>query len=109
MSLLNPDPASSTQWLSLGVVGLLLLHYIIIRLRHPLSRIPSARWSAKWCGCYTLYTKYAGSIGPVHYHTHLNQDACDGFRPVIRTGLNEVSIMTAEGIRTVFGGSFERS
>lgn len=109
MPLLNLSPALSIQWLFLGVVGLLFLHSIVVRLRHPLSRIPSAHWSAKWCGWYNVYAKYAYSIRLVHYHAHLNQDSRDGFRPVVRTGVREVSIMTSEGIKTAFDGGFERS
>lgn len=109
MSPLYLSSALLNQWLFLGVVGLILLHFNVVRLRHPLSRIPSAHWSAKWCGWYNLYTKYAYNIRHVHYHAHLNQGNPDGFRPVVRTGVKEVSIMTAEGITTVFGGGFERS
>lgn len=55
-----------------------------------------------------MYTKYFGNIKVMHLEAHLGQK--DGqFRPVVRVGPSEISIMTTDGVKAVFGGDFDRS
>lgn len=99
----------SNQYILLAIAGLVCLQIFILRLTHPLCRVPSAHWSVKWCGWYNMYMKYAYNIALTHYNAHLDPGGPNGIRPVVRTGLNEVSIMTAEGLKTVFGSGFART
>ena len=53
--------------------------------------------------------KYTFSIRIAHYNAHVNQDSLGDFHPVLRTGINEVSIMITQDVKVVFGAGFERS
>ena len=110
MSILSRIPPYTVPWLILAVVVVALLRAGYDSFLSPLAKLPSIHWSARWTRCHILYTKYFYSVRHAHYSAHLNSrsGAC-GFRPVVRTGPNEVSIMTTDGIQTVFGGDFDRS
>lgn len=97
-----------TPWIVFGIITVLLVKAIYLRLSHPLLHVPSIHWSARWCNCYNIFTKYAHNIRYAYYDAHLNSGG-NGFRPLVRTGLNEVSIMTTEDVKTVFGGDFDRT
>ena len=53
--------------------------------------------------------KYFYGTKLVYYDAHLNHNGKGGFRPLVRVGPKEVSMMTSEGVRIVWGGDFERS
>lgn len=74
-----------------------------------LSHIPAIHWSAKWSRCHLLWTKYSHSTKLICYDAHLNCNGKHGFRPLVRVAPDEVSIMTSEGVRVVWGGDYERS
>lgn len=100
--------ANVSLWIISGILTELLIYIIYIRLKHPLSHVPPLHWSVKWFNGYNTYAKYTGSIRLALYDAHLNLNRSN-LSPVIRTGLNEISVMTSEGVKTVFGGDFERT
>lgn len=52
--------------------------------------------------------KYAHNIALANQDAHLDLEGPNGIRPVVRLGLSEVSIVTAEAIKAVFDGGFAR-
>ena len=82
--------------------------YIYLQSASHLSKIPNIHWLAPWTRCYNLYIKYFFSTRDAHLEAHLNRSG-GTFRPLIRLGPNKVSIMTTEGVRSAFGGGFERT
>lgn len=95
-------------WLALIVVMITLVWSIYLRFTGPLDQVPSIHWLAPWTRYYNLYIKYYFSIRITHYEAHMSKHG-DNYRPIVRVGPTEVSVMTTEGIRIVFGGGFERS
>lgn len=91
---------------ALVIAGALYVAYVC--LLHPLSRIPSIHWSVPLSSCYTLYLIYSRSRRIVLYDAHTGRQRLSQSLPVLRVGPNEVSIMSSEGIRLVYGGGFER-
>jgi hypothetical protein len=96
-------------WLILAAIVVVLLRAVYYNCLSPLAKLPTIHWSARWTRCHLLYTKYFYSVRHAHYSAHLNPSGSHGFQPVVRTGPNEVSIMTTDGVQTVFGGGFDRS
>ena len=45
----------------------------------------------------------------MHLKAHFNSEGFDSFQPLVRTGPNEVCVMSTEGIKMAFDGGFERS
>ena len=86
---------------------LLCLHLICYTLYGPLSDVPNIHWLAPWSSYYNLYVKYFHSVRERHYQAHINASGRD-FRPIIRVGPNEVSIMSSDGVKAVWGAGFER-
>jgi len=94
---------------AIALVGAGALYVIYVYRVHPLSRIPSIHWSAPLFSWYTLYLLYSGTRRVVLYDAHTGRQGMGQSLPVLRVGPNEVSIMSSEGIRLVYGGGFERS
>ena len=81
---------------------------LYLHLKNPLSSIPAIHWSAPFCRLYYLHIIYSNNRRQTVLDAHRNLNEDGVFRPVVRVGPNEVSIMTTEGIKTVFDGGFER-
>ncbi len=109
MPKLSLLPTSITPWLVLAVMVFILLRVIYHNFLSSLSKIPSIHWSVRWTRCHMLYTKYFYGVRHAYYNAHINQAGSYEFQPLLRTGPNEVSIMTTSGVQTVFGGGFDRS
>ena len=108
MSKLSLLLTNVTPWLVLGVLMVALLRAVYDYFLSPLAKLPSIHWSARLTRGNILYTKYFSSVRHAHYNAHLNRQGDCGFRPILRTGPAEVSIMTTDGVQTVFGGGFDR-
>ena len=93
--------------IALVVAGALYVTFVY--LVHPLSKVPSIHWSAPLSSYYTLYLLYSRSRRIVLYDAHTGRQGRSHTLAVLRVGPNEVSIMSSEGIRLVYGGGFERS
>lgn len=96
-------------WLLLAVALAAFGYAVYHQFFDGLSHIPVVHWSAKWSRCHLLWTKYFYSTKVVFYNAHLNDNDKAGFRPLLRVAPNEVSIMTSEGVRIVWGAGFDRS
>ena len=96
-------------WLILSAIVAALLRAVYDAFVSPLAKLPSIHWSARWTGCHLLYTKYFYGVRNAHYNAHLHQAGDGKFRPIVRTGPKDVSIMSTDGIQTAFGGDFDRS
>ena len=97
--------AAPVLLLALMVSWLIILYSM---LAGHLSDIPNLHWSARWSRSYNLYIKYFYSVRLVHYEAHVRNDG-GALRPIVRVGPNEVSIMSSEGVKAVWGAGFERS
>jgi hypothetical protein len=69
----------------------------------PLSRIPTAHWSARYLPLWIWHHRYHGRNNATTLAAH---EACG---PIVLVGPNEISINCVDnGIRTVYGGGFEK-
>lgn len=68
----------------------------------PLSRIPSAHWSAPFSRAWILWVRF------VHRENKTLHNAHRRLGPVIRVAPNELSIDGLENVRTVYQGGFEK-
>ena len=100
-----------SPWLALAIIPIAAIYLIYTHITHPLSKVPALHWSAPFSSAHILITKfcYPGGVRYRHYNAHVNKEGSDGFRPVLRVGPNEVSIMTTQGAETAFVGGFERA
>ena len=86
-----------------------ILRVLCYSFLSPLAKIPSIQWCAGWTRCQTLYINYVHGIRHGHYDAHPNHAGDRHFQTIVRTAPNEVSIVTTDGIQTVFDGTFARS
>ena len=103
------DLPNMLLWPFLAMVLLTISYISYSHFFDGLSHIPAIHWSAKWSRCHLLWTKYSHSTKLIYHDAHLNCNGKHGFRPLVRVAPNEVSIMTSEGVRVVWGGDYERS
>lgn len=108
-SIISSSSLQLLPWLVFCTFVIAFAHSAYVALAGPLSGIPAIHWLARWSGYYNLYIKYFYSTRTTHYEAHLRMDKNISVRPIIRVGPNEVSIMSTEGIKTVWGAGFERS
>ena len=101
------DPFVAQCFLSLFFLAFIALYALYKHWTNPLARIPTIHWSAPFCRIYILWQVYQNRRRYAHYDAHMK----DGGKilPLIRVAPNEVSIMTIQGIRTVYDGGFERT
>ena len=95
-------------WVALTAIMIALVRSAYIALAGPLSDIPPIHWLARWSRFYNLYIKYFYSTRTAHYEAHTSKSNDGDYHPILRVGPNEVSIMTTEGIKAVWGAGFER-
>ena len=70
----------------------------------PLSQIPSAHFTASFCPGWILWVRFRCKENQTIYAAHRKHG------PIIRLGPNEISVNCVDdGIRTVFGGGFEKA
>ncbi len=98
-----------SPWLALAIIPIGAIYVIYTHVTHPLSKVPAIHWSAPFSSTHILFTKFFPGVRYTHYNAHVNKDGDDGFRPVLRVGPNEVSIMTTQGAEVVFTGGFDRA
>jgi hypothetical protein len=68
----------------------------------PLSKIPKAHWSASTSPIWILWTRFRCQENRNLHAAH------ERLGPVIRVGPNELSVNDIAGLRTVYGGGFEK-
>lgn len=88
-------------------IASLILHALYKHWVDPLARIPTVHWSAPYSRSYIIWQTFQNRRRYAHYDAHMNHDG--EIRPVIRVAPNEISIMTIQGVRTIYDGGFERT
>ena len=94
--------------LSLVAVPVILLYlvykYLIFPIFFsPLSKIPNAHFSSSFSPLWILWKRYREQENRTIYDAHVNHG------DIVRLGPNEVSVACVdEGIRTIYGGGFEK-
>lgn len=100
---------SSPQLIGAFFICSVILYFGFILVRDPLSHVPTLHWSTPLSRLNQLYTTYYHDRHFANYDAHKEIPGKRKFRPVVRVGPNEVSLMTAAGVRTVYGGNFEKA
>ena len=96
------------QWFLFFVfVALLALYALYKNWTDPLAPIPTIYCSAPFSRSYFIWQAYQNRRRYAHYDTHVKHDG--EILPIIRVAPNEISIMTIQGIRTVYDGGFDRT
>ncbi|KAJ5041297.1 uncharacterized protein L3040_005844 [Drepanopeziza brunnea f. sp. 'multigermtubi'] len=88
--------------LSLGIAAVLV--YIVRPLLFsPLSKIPTAHPTSRFCWLWIYYIRWAGLENTTLYHLHQAKG------PILRLGPNELSINCYdEGVKTIYIGGFDK-
>ena len=69
----------------------------------PMSKIPAAHWSARYLPLWIWHRRYHGLNNATTLAAH------EAYGPIVLLGPNELSINCVDnGIRTVYGGGFEK-
>ncbi|KAL8869449.1 MAG: hypothetical protein Q9174_004263 [Haloplaca sp. 1 TL-2023] len=92
--------------LSLLVASALILYRYVIypSFSSPLSKIPSAHFTASWSPLWILWIRYSLKEVQTIHQAHVR------YGPIVRLGPNEISVNCVEGgLRTIYGGGFEKS
>ena len=108
-SIISSSSLELLLWLAFCAILIGFAHSAYVALAGPLSGIPAIHWLARWSIYYNLYIKYYYSTRTMHYEAHSRMNKNGSVHPIIRVGPKEVSIMSTEGIKTVWGAGFERS
>ena len=100
------------HWPGVSIIFLFISCFILGKYAHSafcgtLSSVPNMHWLAPWSRLFNVSLKYFYNIRICHYNAHINGK--DGHQPLLRVGPNEVSIMSTEGVRLVWGRGFNRS
>ena len=96
------------RWLPCLVFAALFALYAFYKKRtDPLAPIPTIHWSAPFSRSYVIWQAYQNRRRYAHYDAHMKHDG--EILPVIRVAPNEISIMTIQGIRTVYDGGYDRT
>lgn len=95
-------------WLAI-IVTSAILYITFVLVFDSLSHVPSLHWSTPFTRLYQLYTVYYHDRHFANYDAHMPVSGKRPFRPVVRVGPNEITLMTASGVRTVYGGNFEKA
>ncbi|PVH89893.1 cytochrome P450 3A6 [Cadophora sp. DSE1049] len=90
--------------LGLTVVSFLAIYKFIIfpAFLSPLSKIPNAHWSAPISPFWALWIRFKSRENRDLHAAHQK------YGPVIRLAPNELSVNDLNGLRTVYGGGFEK-
>jgi hypothetical protein len=68
----------------------------------PLSEVPNAHWTAPFSPLWILWTRFRCRENRLVHAAHVKSGS------VIRLAPNEISINDVGGLRTVYGGGFEK-
>ncbi|KAF2862745.1 putative P450 monooxygenase [Piedraia hortae CBS 480.64] len=88
----------------LGLLGLAIYHLIVYpAFLSPLAKAPNAHWSVPFSNLWVLYHRWREDITPVTHTAHQKHG------PIVRLGPNDLSVNSVDGgIRTVYGGGYEK-
>ena len=99
------------SWTSILVIVAALSFYLLYQHHiNPLSELPNAHWSSPFSRVFILYHIYRNQRRQYAlYKSHLQQYDKKGVLPLVRIGPNEVSVMSWEGIRSIYLEGWEKS
>lgn len=88
----------------IGTCALSLIYkYVVVPAWiSPLSRIPNAHFTVPIVPTWMWWKRRAGSATRTIFSLHQR------LGPVVRLGPNEISVNSASGLRTIYGGGFEK-
>ncbi|CZT11795.1 related to pisatin demethylase cytochrome P450 [Rhynchosporium agropyri] len=94
----------SIPTLGLAFILFLAIHKLIIHpaFLSPLSKIPNAHWSVPFSPLWILWTRFKSRENRVTHTAHQKHGS------VIRLAPNELSVSDLDGLRTIYGGGFEK-
>lgn len=85
-------------------VGLIYVYLIYPLLLSPLAKVPNAHWSSAVSPVWILWTRYR------HRELQITHEAHQKLGPIVRLGPRDISVSCYDdGIRTIYGGSFDKS
>ncbi|KAI1387761.1 cytochrome P450 [Hypoxylon trugodes] len=101
MATLNtPDLYTST--ILILILAFLYQYVLYSALISPLSRIPKAHWSCSISPVWILWNRFN------HRENRTLHAAHKRFGPVVRIGPNELSVNSADGVKTIYQGGFDK-
>lgn len=68
----------------------------------PLSKIPAANFTARFSPLWMHYIRYTQQENETTYRLHKKHG------PVVCTGPNELSVNCYDGLKTIYGGNFDK-
>lgn len=92
-------------WIAPIVLGILLLYEFVIYpvFLSPLSKLPSAHWTAPISPAWIIWRRYRGQNNRTIHAAH------EQLGPIVRLGPSEISINCVEGgIKSVYTGGFDK-
>ena len=100
---MHSTPAPSV-WLSLCSLTAFVLWYFVIypAFFSPLCKIPDANPLARYTGLWIFLKRYNQLENKTLHEAHQK------IGPVVRVGPNEVSVNSIEGLKTIYGGNFDK-
>lgn len=104
-SLLSAQGGIVLLFASGSILALALLTQYILRpaVLSALSKIPAAHWTAHFSASWMSRRRKLGCESRSIFAAHRRHG------PVVRLGPDEVSVMSLEGVRKIYGGGFERT
>lgn len=89
--------------LAIAFASIVYRYLIYPSFLSPLSKIPSAHFTASWSSLWILWIRYTDKEVRTIHKAHLKHG------PIVRLGPKEVSINCVDGgLRTVYAGGFEK-
>ncbi|CZS98972.1 related to pisatin demethylase cytochrome P450 [Rhynchosporium graminicola] len=94
----------SIPTLGLAFILFLAIHKLIIHpaFLSPLSKIPNAHWSVPFSPLWILWTRFKSRENRETHTAHQKHGS------VVRLAPNELSVSDLDGLRTIYGGGFEK-
>jgi len=88
---------------TLLILSLLLFFWCIYSaFVSPLAQIPNAHLSAPYISLWILYKRFTKQENRTVYEAHAL------YGPIVRLGPTEISVNSAEAVRVVYGGNFDK-
>lgn len=94
----------TVQLSALAVVSVFFIYKFIIypAFISPLSKIPNAHWTTPFFPAWILLTRARCRENASVHAAHVK------FGPVVRLGPSELSVNDLNGVKTVYGGGFDK-
>ena len=89
--------------ITVSVLATLLYRHILYpAIFLPLSQIPTAHWSCSISPAWILWARYSGRENRTLHRAHRDHG------PVVRVGPSELSVNSADGIKTIYQGGLDK-